>query len=201
MNKKLVYICSPLKGDLAANMAKAVDYAKSASEEGVIPLAPHTIFTQFLNDMIPEERQRGLKLGIDLLKRCDEIWVYENKLSGGMKNEIVLAYGEGKPVIAKQMSHETYTEFLALQNVFKASFNQQQWAVICQGMDQGLNPRIFANSRMEASEMDEIVQGLQAIKNRYLDNFAATEHQDDHTASIHPINDQNDYDYAMEALG
>lgn len=198
MNKKLVYICSPLKGDLVVNMAKAVGYAKSASEESVIPLAPHTIFTQFLNDLIPEERERGLKLGVDLLKRCDEIWVYGNKLSEGMKNEIVLAYGEGKPVIAKQMSHETYSEFLALQNIYKESFEKQQWHLVCQGIDQGLNPRIFANSRMAASEMDEIVQGLQSMKNRYLDNFTASEHQEDHTASIHPVNDQNDYDYAMD---
>lgn len=198
MGKKLVYICSPLKGDLEVNMARAVKYAKSASEEGVIPLAPHTIFTQFLDDLIPEERERGLKLGVDLLKRCDEIWVYGDHLSEGMKNEIVTAYGEGMPIITKAMNAETYTEVLALQNVFKESFNAQQWDVICYGMDQGFNPRIFANSRIEACEMEDIIDGLENIKNRYLEVYTDNELMSDQISADHMEADY-DYDYAMEA--
>lgn len=85
---KMVYICSPLRGDLEGNIKKAVEYCTHAEARGVIPLAPHTIFTQFLNDTIPEQRQKGLKLGLELLKRCDELWVCGNVISQGMKDEI-----------------------------------------------------------------------------------------------------------------
>lgn len=85
---KLVYICSPLRGDLEGNTKKAIEYCSHAESQGVIPLAPHTIFTQFLNDTIPEQRQKGLKMGLELLKRCDELWVCGNVISEGMKDEI-----------------------------------------------------------------------------------------------------------------
>lgn len=85
---KMVYICSPLRGDIEGNIKKALEYCALAESQGVIPLAPHTIFTQFLNDTIPEQRQRGLMLGLELLKRCDELWVFGNVISQGMKAEI-----------------------------------------------------------------------------------------------------------------
>jgi len=99
MPKKLVYICSPLRGDIERNIIKAQSYCREAVELGVIPIAPHVYFTQFLNDLIPEERKIGMELGIELLKKCDEVWVYgiQNQ-SEGMKAEIELAKELGIPV-------------------------------------------------------------------------------------------------------
>jgi hypothetical protein len=45
---KMVYICSPLRGDLEGNIKKAVKYCTHAESQDVIPLAPHTIFTEIL---------------------------------------------------------------------------------------------------------------------------------------------------------
>ena len=81
---KIVYICSPLQGDIERNISQANGYCGFAATQGVVPLAPHTIFTQFLDDNIPEERTKGLKMGLELLKRCDELWVFGLKLSAGM---------------------------------------------------------------------------------------------------------------------
>ena len=61
-------------------MEKAKDYCAYAASCGVIPLAPHTIFTQYLNDAVPEQREQGLRMGHELLERCDELWVTERKL-------------------------------------------------------------------------------------------------------------------------
>ena len=72
---RLVYISSPLRGDMEKNMEKAKDYCAYAASCGVIPLAPHTIFTQYLNDAVPEQREQGLRMGHELLERCDELWV------------------------------------------------------------------------------------------------------------------------------
>ena len=88
---KLVYICSPLRGAIEENNKKAHRYCEYAAGCGVIPLAPHTIFTAYLQDTIPEQRAQGLKMGLELLKRCDEIWVCGDEISQGMQGEIDLA--------------------------------------------------------------------------------------------------------------
>jgi hypothetical protein len=87
---KLVYICSPLRGAIEENNKKAHRYCEYAAGCDVIPLAPHTIFTA-LQDTIPEQRAQGLKMGLELLKRCDEIWVCGDEISQGMQGEIDLA--------------------------------------------------------------------------------------------------------------
>lgn len=86
-NTKLVYICSPLRGNIRKNQASARKYCKQAIKEGVIPIAPHIYLTQFLNDKKEDERNLGIKYGIELLKLCDELWVY-GKPSSGMQKEI-----------------------------------------------------------------------------------------------------------------
>lgn len=94
---KLVYICSPLKGNITENIEKAVGYCAYAARQGVIPLAPHTIFTQYLNDNIPAQREQGLLMGMELLKRADEIWICGDVISAGMRNEILYARDHGIP--------------------------------------------------------------------------------------------------------
>ncbi len=94
---RLVYICSPLRGDMKQNISRAHEYCAYAADCGVIPLAPHTIFTNYLDDTNPEQRKRGLAMGLELLKRCDEIWVVGDALSEGMKGEIALAKKEHIP--------------------------------------------------------------------------------------------------------
>lgn len=95
--EKQVYICSPLHGDMDGNIYKAIQYCRAAAKMGVIPLAPHTIFTQYLDDDIPEQREEGLRMGRALLKRCDEIWICGNVVSQGMRAEIQLAKELGIP--------------------------------------------------------------------------------------------------------
>lgn len=58
MRKKLVYICSPCRGDIEKNIEKAQRYCHEAVElwDDVIPIAPHVYFTQFLDDTKQEER-------------------------------------------------------------------------------------------------------------------------------------------------
>lgn len=94
---KLIYICSPLSGDLESNKKKANEYCANAAIMGVIPLAPHTIFTQYLDDTLPIERQKGLQMGLTLLKRCDELWVCGSIISEGMRGEISFAAEHGIP--------------------------------------------------------------------------------------------------------
>lgn len=50
---KLVYVCSPLRGDIERNIQKAHHYCGMVVLLGAIPLAPHTIYTKYLDDREP----------------------------------------------------------------------------------------------------------------------------------------------------
>lgn len=98
--KRLIYICSPCRGDYEKNITKAQEYCREAIQTfpDVLPIAPHVYFTQFLNDTIPHERDAGMALGIELLELCDELWVYGAQISAGMAHEIQYAKENGIPV-------------------------------------------------------------------------------------------------------
>lgn len=98
MDMKLVYICSPLRGDVGRNIRKANGYCRFAATKSVVPIAPHAMFTGFLDDTIPEEREIGLAMGLELLKHCSELWVFGNRMSEGMKAEIKVAEEMNIPI-------------------------------------------------------------------------------------------------------
>ena len=52
--RPIVYICSPYAGDVQANTEAARRYSRFAVETGYIPIAPHLLFPQFLNDADPD---------------------------------------------------------------------------------------------------------------------------------------------------
>lgn len=95
---KLVYIASPYAGDVQANTEAAKGYCRAALEEGVVPIAPHLLYPQFLEDSDPAERNLGLRAGLELLARCDELWVCGPEISPGMAREIQFARGLGLPI-------------------------------------------------------------------------------------------------------
>jgi hypothetical protein len=95
---KWVYIASPYRGDVEINTMRAKRYSRFAARQSVVPICPHIYLTQFLDDNVPEEREAGLYLGIQMLKRCSEIWVFGSKLSEGMAKEIEFAKKNNIPI-------------------------------------------------------------------------------------------------------
>ena len=86
--RPIVYICSPFSGDVEGNVKAARRYSRFAVDKGFIPIAPHLLFPQFLNDDIPAERQLGLLFGNALMSKCTEVWVFGSTISAGMSAEI-----------------------------------------------------------------------------------------------------------------
>lgn len=86
--RPIVYICSPFAGDIDTNVKVARAYSRFAVEAGYIPIAPHLLFPQFLNDADPQERQLGLFFGNALMSKCSEVWVFGKHISSGMEAEI-----------------------------------------------------------------------------------------------------------------
>lgn len=84
----LIYVASAYAGDIEQNVENAKKYCVHViNEENAIPIAPHLLFTQFLDDEVPADRKLGLDLGLALLEYCDEIWVFGD-VNKGMKLEI-----------------------------------------------------------------------------------------------------------------
>jgi hypothetical protein len=86
--RPIVYICSPYAGDTEININAAQKYSRFAVNKGYIPIAPHLLFPQFMNDTDPEERKLGLFFGNALMSKCSEVWVFGERISTGMEAEI-----------------------------------------------------------------------------------------------------------------
>jgi hypothetical protein len=93
--RPIVYICSPYAGDIENNTAAARRYSRFAVEAGYIPIAPHLLFPQFLDDSNPKERELGLFFGNAILSKCAEMWVFGDRISEGMEAEIKRATWKG----------------------------------------------------------------------------------------------------------
>lgn len=94
-----VYICSAFRGDMEDNLRKTKKYCRWAAKEcGAIPIAPHLLFPQFLDDSNDSERELGICYGIELLADCSALWYFGDRVTEGMVIEINEAYRLQIPV-------------------------------------------------------------------------------------------------------
>lgn len=91
MYRPLVYICSPYSGNVDFNVTNARIYCKYAVDHKCIPIAPHLLFPQFMNDVEPTDRELAMFMNMVLLSKCEELWVFGNTISQGMGQEIAKA--------------------------------------------------------------------------------------------------------------
>ena len=85
----LVYICSPYSGDIQRNTELARRYSRLAVDRGFIPLAPHLLLPHYISE--ETERELAISINIQILKRCQELWVCGKRVSEGMLHEITRA--------------------------------------------------------------------------------------------------------------
>ena len=92
---KVVYIAHPISGDIKGNLKRIelIGRQINIEEPNIIPFAHYFFDCYSLNDNIPEERERGIKNDVALMKKgfIDEIRLYGDRISTGMKHEIELA--------------------------------------------------------------------------------------------------------------
>lgn len=97
---KRIYICSPYRAKNEGELDRNIDYAQRLTamvlKNGDVPITPHLYITQCVNDSVLEEREIGLRAGLELLKMCDMVFVgAAYGISEGMEAEIRLARSEG----------------------------------------------------------------------------------------------------------
>ena len=94
----LVYICSPLAGDVDGSMEMAKRCSRFALDQGRIPLAPQLMFSRFMDGAEPEERELELFMDIVLLGKCSELWVFGEIITEGMYTVMEVAKRRRQPV-------------------------------------------------------------------------------------------------------
>lgn len=97
----MVYICSAYSGDVEGNTEKARRYSRFVVDAGKIPIAPHLLLPQFMEE--ESERELAMFIDIAILSKCRELWVF-GKPTAGMLNEI--AYAERKQMTIKYFNEE-----------------------------------------------------------------------------------------------
>lgn len=87
-------------------------FAKQITYEGKVPVAPHLFYTQFLDDAIPDERERGIGYGLFDLRNSQEflLVIIDGVISEGMRAEIAEASRLGIHGRIAAMSHREINE-------------------------------------------------------------------------------------------
>ena len=95
-----VFICSQYAGNVEHNIETALALCGIAVGAGCAPFAPHLLYTRFLDDNDPAQRDLGISLGLRFMEACEEVWVYTaDGISDGMRREMEHAQALGNPVL------------------------------------------------------------------------------------------------------
>ena len=88
----LVYVCSPYRGNVDENVINARKYSRFTFDEKNIPITPHLLYPQFINDNDLFERNIAIhKINYVLIGLCKEMWVFGGVITEGMEREILIA--------------------------------------------------------------------------------------------------------------
>jgi hypothetical protein len=102
---KLVILESPYAGDAERNVTYARACMRDCLQRGEAPMVSHLIYTQVLNDDVPEERRLGIDAGLAWGCRADLTAVYiDHGISGGMKHGIANAEAAGRPIEYRRLA-------------------------------------------------------------------------------------------------
>lgn len=97
-NSRITFICSPYRGDVEYNVNQAQLMSKYIAYQNDVPIAPHLLFTQFLDDNDYQHREMALKMNKRIIDICDVVLVMEGEITEGMQIEIDYAKSIGKEI-------------------------------------------------------------------------------------------------------
>ena len=80
------------------NVIIASTYSRFAVRNTRIPITPHLLYPQFMDVGSPAERELVLFMGMVLLTKCEQMWVFGSVISSGMRAEIAKAEKKNIPV-------------------------------------------------------------------------------------------------------
>lgn len=94
-----VILESPFAGDEDKNIAYAQQCMMDSLERGEAPMVSHLLYTQVLDDSIPEEREMGIHAGLAWRQAATKTVVYTDLgISKGMEYGIKDAKDNNRPI-------------------------------------------------------------------------------------------------------
>jgi len=101
MNRpKMVFVAHPISGDVENNCRRVLEICRQIHTKEVIPVFPRFTWSQYLGDS-PEDKELAIAVNEAYFRSgaVDELWVYGDELSEGMRREIQLAFELGIKVV------------------------------------------------------------------------------------------------------
>lgn len=95
--RKLIYVCQPLDISLE-NIKKAKHYCEFLTGLGYHPFSPVLYYSTFLDLNKKKDRYLALLYAIDMIKKCDSVFIFSNKVTSAMYAELEAADLYEKPV-------------------------------------------------------------------------------------------------------
>lgn len=101
-HSKTVFIAHPVSGNEQENLRKVLEICKELYSQRIIPIFPSHSWRQYLKPESNPKYWSGL-VNEEYFRRgmIDEVWLYGEIISDGMKKVINLAISYGIPVIPK----------------------------------------------------------------------------------------------------
>lgn len=117
MKKRIAYIAHPIAGNVAENLKslRRVIYNINTYEKDTVPFCPYYADVVTLDDRDPLQRSIGIANNHTLLTRpgvVDELRLYGETISEGMKEEILIAHTMNIPVLCS--SQKLYNEYWSI---------------------------------------------------------------------------------------
>lgn len=107
-NGKVVFIAHAYRGDPEVNLFDTERYIRLAIQEGQHPCCPWYAMVRSLDDMDESIRRKGLAANLEILSRCDILWVCGKEISSGVSEEIHRAEGLRLPVVYVDLDAESF---------------------------------------------------------------------------------------------
>jgi len=106
---KKVYIIHPFQGK-EENLKSIDEVCRAVANMGYLPVSPVHAFG-FLKDEVPEERKLALKLCQELVKGCDQAWLFGDwEKSEGCNIETQSAKEASVPVLDMELIMSKFSE-------------------------------------------------------------------------------------------
>lgn len=108
------YICHPVSGNIAENIADIERIMLERHKPDNIPFAPYLTALRYLKDDIPEQRALGMAANVEFFRTrtITKVYVCGEQVSSGMRGEILLAFDQAIPIEAAPHLEEDVRKIL-----------------------------------------------------------------------------------------